>query len=59
MLTPIPDLLKIITPNQRRIDAEQAKKELEQNKALFIVILILSVCCSTLTIPRCISVCNN
>ncbi|MCK8128464.1 hypothetical protein CWB77_04685 [Pseudoalteromonas sp. S1610] len=36
MLTPIPDLLKIITPNQRRIDAEQAKKELEQNKGLLI-----------------------
>ncbi|OLF71636.1 hypothetical protein AWH60_15705 [Pseudoalteromonas haloplanktis] len=36
MLTPIPDLLKIITPNQRRINAEQAKKELEQNKGLLI-----------------------
>ena len=36
MLTPVPDLLKIITPNQRRIDAEQAKKELEQNKGLLI-----------------------
>ncbi len=36
MLTPIPDLLKIITPNQRRIDAEQAKKELEQNKGLLV-----------------------
>ena len=36
MLTPIPDLLKMITPNQRRIDAEQAKKELEQNKGLLI-----------------------
>ena len=36
MLTPIPYLLKIITPNQRRIDAEQAKKELEQNKGLLI-----------------------
>jgi rhodanese-related sulfurtransferase len=36
MLTPIPDLLKIITPNQRRIDAEQAKKELEKNKGLLI-----------------------
>ena len=32
MLTSIPDLLKIITPNQRRIDAAQAKLELEQNK---------------------------
>ncbi len=31
MLTSIPDLLKIITPNQRRIDAAQAKQELEQN----------------------------
>ena len=36
MLTPIPDLLKIITPNQRSIDAEQAKKELEQNKGLLV-----------------------
>ena len=36
MLTSIPDLLKIITPNQRRIDAEQAKQELEQNKGLLI-----------------------
>ncbi|WMS90650.1 rhodanese-like domain-containing protein [Pseudoalteromonas sp. HL-AS1] len=36
MLTSIPDLLKIITPNQRRIDAAQAKLELEQNKGLLI-----------------------
>jgi hypothetical protein len=32
MLTSIPDLLKIVTPNQRRIDAEQAKKEINENK---------------------------
>ncbi|MDN3378609.1 MULTISPECIES: rhodanese-like domain-containing protein [unclassified Pseudoalteromonas] len=36
MLTSIPDLMKIITPNQRRIDAEQAKQELEQNHGLLI-----------------------
>ncbi|WP_213610273.1 rhodanese-like domain-containing protein [Pseudoalteromonas sp.] len=36
MLTPIPDLLKIITPNQRRIDAEQAKQEISENKGLLI-----------------------
>ncbi|MDP2634146.1 MAG: rhodanese-like domain-containing protein [Pseudoalteromonas sp.] len=36
MLTSIPDLMKIITPNQRRIEAEQAKQELEQNHGLLI-----------------------
>jgi len=36
MLTPIPDLLKTITPNQRRIDAHQAKEELAQNHGLLI-----------------------
>ena len=36
MLTSIPDLMKIITPNQRRITAEQAKQELEQNHGLLI-----------------------
>jgi rhodanese-related sulfurtransferase len=36
MLTSIPDLLKIITPNQRRIDAEQAKQEISENKGLLI-----------------------
>jgi rhodanese-related sulfurtransferase len=36
MLTSIPDLLKIITPNQRRIDAVQAKQEIEHNKGLLI-----------------------
>lgn len=36
MLTSIPDLLKVITPNQRRIDAEQAKQEISENKGLLI-----------------------
>ncbi|KTF13220.1 rhodanese-like domain-containing protein [Pseudoalteromonas sp. H105] len=36
MLTSIPDLMKIITPNQRRIEAAQAKQELEQNHGLLI-----------------------
>jgi phage shock protein E len=36
MLTPIPDLLKTIIPNQRRIDAKQAKQELAENKGLLI-----------------------
>ncbi|MEO2269011.1 rhodanese-like domain-containing protein [Pseudoalteromonas pernae] len=36
MLTPIPDLLKTITPNQRRIDAHQAKAELTENNGLLI-----------------------
>ena len=36
MLTSIPDLLKILTPKKRRIDAAQAKQELEQNKGLLI-----------------------
>ena len=36
MLTSIPDLMKIITPNQRRIEAEQAKQELSQNHGLLI-----------------------
>ncbi|WP_394193377.1 rhodanese-like domain-containing protein [Pseudoalteromonas atlantica] len=36
MLTSIPDLMKIITPSQRRIEAEQAKQELEQNHGLLI-----------------------
>lgn len=36
MLTPIPALLKTITPNQRHITAEQAKQELDQNKGLLI-----------------------
>ncbi|MGO2479628.1 MAG: rhodanese-like domain-containing protein [Pseudoalteromonas sp.] len=36
MLTSIPDLMKIVTPNQRRIDAEQAKQELEQNHGLLV-----------------------
>lgn len=36
MLTPIPDLLKTITPNQRRIDAQQAKSELDTNHGLLI-----------------------
>ncbi|KJY95428.1 MULTISPECIES: rhodanese-like domain-containing protein [Pseudoalteromonas] len=36
MLTPIPDLLKTITPNQRRISAEQAKAELSDNHGLLI-----------------------
>lgn len=36
MLTSIPDLLKVITPNQRRIDAEQAKQEIIENKGLLI-----------------------
>ena len=36
MLTSIPDLLKTIIPNQRRIGAQQAKQELEGNKGLLI-----------------------
>ncbi|OUS71738.1 hypothetical protein B5G52_10065 [Pseudoalteromonas sp. A601] len=36
MLTSIPDLLKIIAPNQRRIDAAQAKLEIAENKGLLI-----------------------
>lgn len=36
MLTSIPDLLKTIIPNQRRIDAQQAKQELASNKGLLI-----------------------
>ncbi len=36
MLTAIPDLLKIITPNQRRISAAQAKQELGENHGLLI-----------------------
>lgn len=36
MLTSIPDLMKIITPNQRRIEAAQAKQELEKNHGLLI-----------------------
>ncbi len=36
MLTPIPDLMKIVAPNQRRISAEQAKQELSENHGLLI-----------------------
>ena len=36
MLTSIPDLMKIVTPNQRRIDAVQAKQELGENHGLLI-----------------------
>jgi len=36
MLTSIPDLLNTITPNQRRISAQQAKLELNENKGLLI-----------------------
>ena len=36
MLTPIPDLMKIVAPNQRRISADQAKQELSENHGLLI-----------------------
>lgn len=36
MLIPITDLLKTITPNQRRISATEAKAELAQNNGLLI-----------------------
>ena len=36
MLTPIPDLMKIVAPNQRRISADQAKQELNENHGLLI-----------------------
>ncbi|MFY8275313.1 rhodanese-like domain-containing protein [Pseudoalteromonas sp. SSDWG2] len=36
MLTPIPDLLKTIAPKQRRIDAQQAKSEIDENHGLLI-----------------------
>ncbi|MBQ4834355.1 rhodanese-like domain-containing protein [Pseudoalteromonas sp. MMG010] len=36
MLTPIPALIKVITPNQRHLSAEQAKQEISENNGLLI-----------------------
>ncbi|WP_105169346.1 rhodanese-like domain-containing protein [Pseudoalteromonas sp. T1lg23B] len=36
MLTPVQDLLKIVKPTQRCIDAQQAKAEISQNNGLLI-----------------------